>query len=358
MTENQQPQIITKTSQPSSDFYNPETGPYYSVKDHKVCLITGGNSGIGWYTVLHLYLHGYIVYIAGRNKNKIATAIKDIKTEAIKRREIFLDGQTDEGKTKLLETSTLGDLKYIHLDLLNLSSVEKAASQFRQDEEKLDLLIDNAGIMALPHEITADGFEIQIQANYVAHVLLDELLLDMLEKSADPRLIFLSSIGHNFCYRRFAPDSTLNNTPNMLYTWVRYGMAKTFGIQYMRILAKKYPKILCTSIHPGFVFDTHLFDYWAQLPVIGRFYKKTFGVLANIGGISNEDGSKATLKAALSPDFTAEKDNGNFLYPGGEKHQPSRIALDENYADQTYSWAISELKKRGFNVGELGHMAN
>ncbi|CAK9438753.1 uncharacterized protein LODBEIA_P29770 [Lodderomyces beijingensis] len=328
-----------------SKFFDPASAPYYDpVVDRKVALITGGNTGIGWYTVLHLYLHGYIVYLAGRTESKVLQAFEDIKKEA----------ETRINKTG--EKHPLGQLHYIRIDLLDLSTVPKAVEQFLSQEKKLDVLINNAGIMGVPHEITKDGYELQYQVNFVAHFLLTLQLIPTLLKDAEtskepPRIVVLSSIGHNFSYKHFKPEQhKLNTFPNAVFTWVRYGIAKTAEIQFVKELSIKYPQILSIAVHPGIILGTELYNHWRQIPVIKYPANAFFSLSDKCIGVSNEEGSLASLRAAMDPSLTPEKDNGEYIATGGVVDKPSKVAANRKYAEETWNWNIEELKKRGFEV--------
>lgn len=326
-------------------FFKPETAPYYDPKkDRKVALVTGGSSGIGWYTCLHLYLHGYIVYLAARNEKKMIQAIDDIKEETVKRTE---DYSHDEKGTR-----QLGELHYFKLDLCDLSSVPKVIEEFGIREYKLDVLINNAGLMGVPFEMTKDGYEIQYQVNFVGHMLLTLKLLPFLNRAeSTPRIINLSSIGHNFQFRYFPPEEhELDRFPNPIYCWVRYGIAKTSQIQFAKRLATKYPNILSLAVHPGIAFGTELYDYWTAISPLRIATRIAFAVSDIVIGISNEEGSYATLRAAMDPDLTPEEHNGTYLCTGGSFGVPSRIATDEDCIDATWNWNIDELNKRGFKI--------
>ena len=100
---------------------------------------------------------------------------------------------------------------------MDLSSIPKAVAEFAAaKEEKLDVLINNAGVMGVPYEVTKDDYEIQYQVNFVAHFLLTLQLVPYLRKTVDaggtPRIVNLSSIGHNFSYKHFRPDQNKLNT--------------------------------------------------------------------------------------------------------------------------------------------------
>lgn len=322
-----------------SNFFKPESAPFYNPKDQrKVALITGGNSGIGWFTALHLYLHGYIVYVAGRTESKVLKAIEDIKVEAEKRK----------------GSNPTGELNYIHIDLTDLSTVPKAVDQFSEKEQSLDILINNAGLMGVPYEVTKDDYEIQYQVNFVSHFLLTMKLIPFLENAAEkgvtPRIVNLASVGHNFEFKHIPPEKNkLNNFPNSFYTWVRYGLAKTSQIQFAKELAVKYLTILSLSVHPGVILGTELYNYWKNLPVIGLAAKGVFAAADKTIGVSVEEGSLASLRAALDPSLTL-KENGSYFTTGGTIDNPSKIASNPEYAEETWTWNIEQLKKRGFLV--------
>lgn len=331
-----------------ANFYNPATAPYYDTKtERKVVLITGGNSGIGWYTTLHLYLHGYVVYMAGRTELKVRKAFEDIEKEAKER-------ASKEGKTD----QVFGELHYIHIDLLDLSSVPKAVEEFAAaKEKKLDVLINNAGIMGVPYKVTKDDYEIQYQVNFVAHFLLTLQLVPYLQKTVDagetPRIINLSSIGHNFAFKHFKPEQNkLSTFPNSVFTWVRYGIAKTAEIQITKEWATKYPKFLSIAIHPGVILGTNLYDYWRNVPVFKYPASAIFALSDKVMGVTNEEGSLATLKAVMDPKLNTKQDNGEFLVTGGVVEKPSKIASNMEYAKETWNWNIEQLEKRGFDVGQ------
>lgn len=331
-------------------YYNPETAHYLDPKtDRRVVLITGGNSGIGWYTVLHLYMHGYVVYVGGRNESKCLKAIEDIKIEARKRRA----SQDKEQTTR----QYLGEINYIYMDLMDLSTVDQAIASFSQKEPKLHILINNAGIMAVPYEKTKDDFEIQYQVNFVSHFLLSLKLIPNLrlgrkEDGVQPRIVFLTSLGHNLSLKYYDPSVSTNITPSFAYSWVRYGIAKTASIQAMIKLASEASDILCLSVHPGVIYGTELYNYWKDLPFIGQVTKLGMRMTDKLIGVSVEEGSLATLRASLDDSLTSENDSGKYLVTGGAEGKVSRVASNQQNIDRTWNWNIEELTKRGFYVPE------
>ncbi|EGW34675.1 uncharacterized protein SPAPADRAFT_69100 [Spathaspora passalidarum NRRL Y-27907] len=314
-------------------FYDPTTAPYLDPKkDRRVVFITGGNSGIGWYTCLHLYLHGYIVYVGGRTESKVVKAIDEIKAEARER-----------------QNRHFGELNYVYIDLTDLSTVPKAVETFGSKENKLDVLINNAGIMGVPYEETKDGYEIQYQVNFVSHLLLTLKMIPYLQAAAHPRIVNLASVGHNSEFKYFHPKNHyLKHFPNSVYTWIRYGKSKCSQIQSAKALAKHFPEILSVSVHPGIIVGTELYDHWRNIPGLKFVGNGVIGTMGKLMGVSNEEGSLATLKAAMDPELTL-KDNGNYYVTGGILGSPSSVASKQSNVEETWKWNIEQLDKRGYH---------
>lgn len=323
-------------------FYDPSTAKYLDPKtDRRVAVVTGGNSGIGWYTVLHLYLHGYTVYVAGRNDEKVATAIAEIQQEAEKRTAAYTD--------KEREARPLGSLDSLRLDCCDLESVKSCAETLIKKEPVANLLINNAGVMAVPHEITKDGFEIQYQVNTVAPALLALLLVPVLKKAKDntlPRAITLSSMGHQFSWRYFTPGDTLQRFPESWFCWIRYGNAKRAAIEFTARFAREYPDILAFSVHPGVIYGTRLYDSWISGSVLAPVLNLCKSVLGSVVGVTCEEGSLATLRAALDESLTPA-DSGSYLVTGGPKAEPLKVAADKANQETTWEYNRLELAKRG-----------
>ncbi|ODQ67174.1 NAD(P)-binding protein [Nadsonia fulvescens var. elongata DSM 6958] len=308
-------------------------------EERKVCLISGANSGIGFFATLHLYLHGWVIYMACRNEDKTRKAIIDIETEAKKR---VQDGSISE------QFKGFGEMKFIRMDLTSFESVQKAANEYLSVETSLDLLINNAGVMALPHIITDDGYEIQFQTNYLSMFLLTMNLLDVIKQTPNSRVVYVSSIGHYFAFRKTLLINTFNWAPNFISTWFRYGYSKVYGMHLMKYLSRKVEgDNLFMSVHPGFIMNTGLYDYWLQTPYFGgafSYFLKHFG---NKLGLSNEEGCMPLLKAALSPAL-GPSDNGKYFAEFGRESPESKLALNENASIEEFVWALEQLQRKGY----------
>lgn len=139
----------------------------------RTIIITGANAGLGYETTLALAAKGANVVMACRSKSNAEQAMAKIE--------------------KLVPAAALS---FIELDLTDLQSVRTFAAKFGQKHQRLDLLINNAGVMIPPYTQTKDGFELQMGANYFGHFLLTGLLLDLLKNTPDSRVVSLSSLAH------------------------------------------------------------------------------------------------------------------------------------------------------------------
>lgn len=217
--------------------------------------------------------------------------------------------------------------------------METAAKEFTSKENKLDILYLNAGIMATPAGLTKDGYEIQFGTNHVGHALLTKLLLPTLEKTAeqpgsDVRVIAVSSIGHlaapwsGICFDKLKTE--MSWTPTM----VRYGQSKLANILFARELAKRYPKILAVSVHPGAV-NTELYR---------SVFSGWMSPLTKLkGGFDTiETGAKNQLWAG-----TAKREdvaNGEYYTPVAMSGQGSWKSQDMALAAKLWEWTEKELE--------------
>ncbi|KAL6452337.1 ENV9 Probable oxidoreductase ENV9 [Candida maltosa Xu316] len=334
--------MSTSSSSSTSSSLDLDSLPYLNPShDRRIAFITGGNSGLGFYTVLQLYLHGYTIYIAGRSKSRCINSIKELKNKA----------------TEELNERFLGDLRFLEIDFSNLNSILTAVENFKKLEDNLHILINNAGAMALPYTLTTDKFEIQLQTNFVSPLVLTTKLLPILEKTKDkfpklptPRIIYLSSFGHLFALKYFSLTNDLNYSPNFIFTWVRYGMAKVAGIHFMKMLTLRNPKVLFITVHPGLIMNTNLFAYWTRLPMVGIMFWCLFHIFGYFFGVTSKEGANVVIQCSLDPNLTVENDNGKYFGPDGNESQPSLIASNMDYAARTWIWTVHELSKRGITI--------
>ncbi|KAF2712745.1 NAD(P)-binding protein [Pleomassaria siparia CBS 279.74] len=294
----------------------------------KVILVTGGNAGLGKQTIQYLAAHSPSrIYLAARTESKATSAIADIKAAVP-------DASID----------------FLSLDLTSFASIAKAAETFKTKEKRLDTLINNAGVMAMPYTLTKEGYEIQFGTNHIGHALLTKLLTPTLletakEPGADVRIVNVSSMGHNL-----APSTGIVWDQKALEansTWVRYGQSKLANILFTRELATRYPSITSVAIHPGVIF-TDLYSTFATgvftkltmwfyslfMPILPGHFKDTKG------------GALCQTWAAAAPKDQLK--SGEYYIPVGKQTVGSSKSQDAGLAKKLWEWTEEELAKHGY----------
>jgi NAD(P)-dependent dehydrogenase (short-subunit alcohol dehydrogenase family) len=194
----------------------------------RVALVTGANSGIGYETALELAGHGAHVILACRDDEKARRARDKMESE--------------------LERSSL---ELLHLDLADLVSVRRAADEVRRQHARLDLLVNNAGVMGTPYRQTADGFELQMATNHLGHFALTGLLLDRIVTTQRSRIVTVSSHMHRMGHLR--PDDVAGAATHS--TWVAYGTSKLANLLFTAELSRRVQAAglptLAVAAHPG-----------------------------------------------------------------------------------------------------------
>ena len=197
-----------------------------------------GNNGLGLETCRQLAKHNPHIYLAARTPSRAESAIADI-----------------------IGTVPNANITFLQLDLASLESVKEAADTFNAKSDRLDVLINNAGVMALPASTTKDGYEIQFGTNHIGHFFLTKLLMPTLQRTAegkrDVRIVNLSSEGHRLPPRGGLVLKDARSDMASYSTWVRYGQAKLANVLFTRELARRYPAIKSVVVHPGGI-DTGL----------------------------------------------------------------------------------------------------
>ncbi|XP_062384959.1 retinol-DH_like_SDR_c domain-containing protein [Sardina pilchardus] len=204
--------------------------------DGKTVVITGANTGIGKETARDLALRGARVVLACRDMRRGEKAASEIRW-----------------------STGNGNVVVRQLDLSSLRSVREFASKLSATEDRLDILINNAGVMLCPKMLTEDGFETQLGVNHLGHFLLTVLLLDMLKSSAPSRVVNVSSIAHVGGKINFE-DLFYNKTP--YDSLVSYRQSKLANLLFSRELSRRTRVFGVSSfaLHPG-VIRTELGRY-------------------------------------------------------------------------------------------------
>jgi NAD(P)-dependent dehydrogenase (short-subunit alcohol dehydrogenase family) len=231
-----------------------------------------------------------------------------------------------------------GELELEQLDLANLDSVREFAERFRSGHDGLDLLVNNAGVMASPRRSTADGFELQFGTNHLGHFALTGLLIGQMDGRDDARVVTLSSNAHRF--GRIAFDNLGGD--RHYFRWRAYGQSKLanlmFALELDRRLRAAGSTIKSLAAHPGYAATNLQF---AGPPGVDAAVMK---VLNKVVAQSDEMGALPTLYAATEPGL----EGGTFCGPDGILEQrghpkpvtSSGAARDEQVARRL--WEVSE----------------
>lgn len=285
----------------------------------KVALVTGGNSGIGYWTCLHLARAGAHVVMACRSKARADAAVAEI-----------------------LKAVPNAQLEILPLDLSDQGSVRSAAGAFLAKHKQLDILCNNAGIALAPMERTKDGFESQLAANFLGHFALTGLLIDVIRATPNSRVAHIGSLAHrlgkldfqdpNFNTRKYSP-------------WTAYSQSKLANVMFMLELQRRFQQANINSIsvgaHPGMSGTNIGAALRANAsPLKQKVQAWTEAIILN----SPEQAAAPTLLAATQPEVTG----GSYFGPSGFMEikgppVPARLASasqDESNAKQL--WALAE----------------
>jgi NAD(P)-dependent dehydrogenase (short-subunit alcohol dehydrogenase family) len=203
----------------------------------RVAIVTGANIGLGYETTRALAQKDITVVMACRTESKAL-----------------------EAKAKIQQEFPNAQLLVLALDLSSLASVREFALTFKKQFDKLDLLINNAGVMIPPYQTTVDGFELQLGTNYLAHFLLTSLLLDTLEKTDGARVVSLASIAHKSGKINFDDLQSQKKYSKMKAYQQSKLACLIFSIELDRRLKANGYKTLSVAAHPG-VSTTNLVQY-------------------------------------------------------------------------------------------------
>ena len=285
----------------------------------RTAVVTGGNSGIGLEASRALAQAGARVVLACRDLGKAKTAADSIRLAA-----------------------PASEVEVLPLDLADLGSVRAFSRAFRARHARLDLLVNNAGVMAIPQRVTADGFEMQIGTNHLGHFALTGLLLERLLATPDARVVNVSSGAHRLgrirfddlhgerCYRR----------------WAAYGQSKLanllFCFELQRRLSARRLTQISVACHPGYA-ATDLQFVSARMGG-SRLFAFASRIGTRVLAQSAAEGALPTIYAALAEDVSG----GDYIGPagrGGIRGAPTKVdcsARARSESDALRLWELSE----------------
>jgi NAD(P)-dependent dehydrogenase (short-subunit alcohol dehydrogenase family) len=282
----------------------------------RIVIVTGANTGIGYQTAAALAYRGAHVALAVRNLEKGNAAL-----------------------SRIVAANPRADVTLQQLDLSSLDSVRFAADALRTAYPRIDLLINNAGVMWTPKQVTADGFEMQFGTNHLGHFALTGLLLDQLLPVRGSRVVTVSSLGHRLRASIHFDDLQWEHRYDRM---AAYGQSKLANLLFTyelqrRLAGRSRAKTIAVAAHPGGT-NTELTRH---LPMIIKPAAAVFGpVLFQ----SPAMGALPTLRAATDPSVE-----------GGQYYGPEGFAEQRGYPKIVQSSAQShdeELQRRLWIVSE------
>jgi len=243
----------------------------------RTAVVTGANGGLGLETARALAAAGAHVVMAARNQEKAAGAVEDIRRSA-----------------------PAASLEVVELDLGSLASVRRAAEQTLATHERIDLLVNNAGVMGIPESATADGFEMQFGTNHLGHYALTALLMPAVLAAPAARVVTVTSTAHHMGR---AVDPSNPNLKGKYGPWRAYGQSKLanfhFGLGLQERLAGAGAPAISLIAHPG-LSNTDLQAVSVQ-ETGGGLSQRFFHGLAGKTGMTPAQGALPQLRAATDP---------------------------------------------------------
>ena len=276
----------------------------------RVAIVTGANTGIGYETARALVHKGANATIACRNKQKGEVAAARIDQEQPR-----------------------GTVRIAPLDLADLESVRAFADGFTSMHERLDLLVNNAGVMVPPESTTAQGFELQFGVNHLGHFALTGRLFDLLRATSGARVVTISSAAHRMGAMDF---DDLQFTTRGYQPWPAYGQSKLANLLFTFELQRRFEAegldAIAVAAHPGWTSTDLQRNSWLARAV-GHFV-----------AMRPAQGALPTLRAATAPDVRG----GEYYGPHGFREMrgfPVRVATTDaarNPEDAARLWQVSE----------------
>ncbi|MER7947257.1 oxidoreductase [Streptomyces sp. NPDC096079] len=281
----------------------------------RVFVVTGANSGLGLATTRELARRGARVILAVRDEGKGRRAVEGLDVDA-----------------RLLSVR--------RIDLADLDSVRAFADRVRAEHPRLDVLVNNAGVMAPPRTLSAQGHELQFAANHLGHFALTGLLLDGLAAGTDPRVVTVSSINHRQGSLRFEDLSGERGyAPMAFYNQSKFANA-VFGKELHRRLTAAAGPVRSVLAHPGYTATS------LQMKDTSGLTKLFFGRVGNpLLAQRPERGALSQLYAATDPSVAG----GEFIGPGGMgelRGAPTRVRLSDAADDPATGRRLWEESER------------
>ncbi|MBN1927048.1 MAG: SDR family NAD(P)-dependent oxidoreductase [Prolixibacteraceae bacterium] len=283
----------------------------------KTMIVTGGNSGLGYESVKAFALKGAKVILACRNLEKGIKA-----------------------KSEMLDSNPEGDIDVMKLDLADLASVRLFVEEYKQNNSRLDVLLNNAGIMATPYFKTKDGFEAQLGTNHLGHFALTGLLMDMIKSTPGSRVVNVSSMAHKSGKMDF--NDLMFEKDRKFKPMRAYGQSKLanllFTYELQRYFEANNIDSIAVAAHPG-GSNTRLASHLEEKPVMRMLSPVVRGMMQ-----SAAMGALPQIRAAVDPDVKGGEYYGpkGFAEMFGSPVLVKSIPAAHNIDDAKRFWSVSE----------------
>jgi NAD(P)-dependent dehydrogenase (short-subunit alcohol dehydrogenase family) len=280
----------------------------------KTVVITGANTGLGKESAIKLIDLGAQVILLCKNEQRGRDAIEDIR--------------------KQTQNKAIDSLEIVPLDLANLDSVQRCAKSLKERLDKIDVLMLNAGIMAIPERRqTKDGFEMHIGVNHLGHFALTGQLIDLLKKSSAARVVTVSSAAHLLGKKTLVDDLNFQNSK--YEPWLAYGNSKLANILFTRELTEKIKSskdasnILPLVCHPG-ACRTELSRYIFDLNSIPKALAPLLGVaISPLVYFTKSAKEGAQTQVFLAASQSIQPSDAGMYYDNSAPASTSNVAQDQ-----------------------------
>ncbi|KAK8062657.1 dehydrogenase reductase SDR member 13 [Apiospora hydei] len=306
----------------------------------KVVLVTGAAGDLGRTTAVQLARYGKParIYVADlpRSSSNEEGLLRRITREAYGTDDA--KAVPESGKAAGDDNATHTEFRFLGLDLGSLKSVRACAAHFIAREERLDILILNAGIIRVAPGTTSDGYEAHFGINYLGHALLARLLVPTLvrtaEQQSDTRVVVVSSEGHSVAPKGGVQFDALKGTCAEMSYGQRYGQSKVALIGLAKQLGRRYPQLKVAAVHPGRIL-TGMAESLRKESLLVRITAP----IAPLVCVPVAAGIKNHLWAATSPDVVS----GKYYEPVGIPDKESAVAKDDGLIERLWEWTEKEL---------------
>jgi NAD(P)-dependent dehydrogenase (short-subunit alcohol dehydrogenase family) len=290
----------------------------------KVILVTGGNSGLGKESILQLAKHKpRQIIMAARSQSRAKDAMKEIEA-------------TVPG-TKI---------DFLALDLSSFESIKKAAASILQQYDRLDVLLNNAGLFGVPPGLTEDGYEMQFGSNHMGPALFTRLLLPLLENTAqlpnsDVRVVQLGSDGYKFAPPGGILFPQLKTEMADVSGRARYAQSKLANMYFIKALAKRHPKMICVALHPGVVNTGILKSTLSNYPSAAWL----FNIGIRLFFTDVRTGALGQLWAATGR--AEELETGAYYTVLKKRVYGNKLVDDDELAEELWDWTEEQFLSQG-----------